>query len=952
LRPVASPIDTYVRPGPSPLRQVAESLSTVNKGLQTLIETRDQKKEQDEELKGRAAFYTDSAGELAQAVTSGQLPANANPFYVKGFKNAQGSAAGEALRTKWQDAWDNWDGKDSEDPEAFDKFFSGFISTNVGTEDPDVLRGVLPSVEALQANARTQYVQYRHDKTVNGSLTAHGAVISGSVQDGLEDGLLQDNGADYGAIFNRVDLVVAESLAKGDPGNKAVDTFIDVMSAKILETGDAKLMGWFDRKVPGQDYTYGQTPHGIEVKNTTTNSLEVSARQQQAALTAQQKAEQERKKDEAQTAIINGILENPEAPFSEELLKQAEKNGDPTIRVKARQWKDDLTKGSSNPKELARFYDDIMSGRVDPKRALREALSAGVFGTSEDMKSAASFVQSFQGQQDVIEKAMGSQVSRQILDAIRQRTLAKNELANNPLLGISDEGFEAQADFRQLLTRWIIENPNATPFEIDEQASKFGKSITDRFEYPDYGDDTQPTYERDPSLPFDNPYSTPSSVQQDMNAGGDADVRRWEKANNITPEVRQKIEQQATKNGMGYDEFVRSRVLKPKATPPANPNAAKPISYSPQQEEPEDTGAGDRAGTGITQEQAAAYIDSAFMQAQQMSGTADDQATILLDLIGKGESHGNYNAVFGNIANTRDLSQYTIDDILKHQQEARRRGIASTAIGRYGFIYKTLRGLKSEMGLTGNEPFTPQLQDQMGKALLNRRGLEEYRAGRIGKKTFALALSQEFASLPDPTTGRSFYHGDGLNKAQVSRSTVYAALGLPVQAAAYSPGNPEAKGLARLLPPEPNFPRGQGGKLNFVHKGQEGISPALRNSLTAVSQELGMDLTIQSGHRDKSHPVEKRKRNGGGEHTRGNAADISMRGMSESQRADLVQRLIAKGVRRFITYSGSPDMLHIDLKNQKGSNGSPYFMHDRSAANLKRAPKWLRALAAGNNTST
>jgi muramidase (phage lysozyme) len=931
---------------------VAESLGTINKGIQTLIETRDQKKEQDEELKGRAAFYADGAGEFAQLVTDGTIPANANPFYVRGFKNAQGSAAGDALRTKWQDAWDNWEGKDSEDPEAFDKFFSSFISTNVGTEDPDVLRGVLPSVEALQANARTQYVQYRHDRTVNGSLTAHGAVISGSIQDGLEDGLLQDNGADYGAIFNRVDTVVAESLAKGDPGNKAVDTFIDVMSAKILETGDTKLMGWFDRKVPGQDYTYGQTPHGIEVKNTTANSLEVSARQQQAALTAQQKAEQERLKDEAQTAIISGILESPEAPFSEELLKQAEKNGDPTIRVKARQWRDDLTKGSSNPKELARFYDDIMSGRVDPKRALREALSAGVFGTSEDMKSAASFVQSFQGQQDAIEKAMGSQVSRQILDAIRQRTLAKNELADNPLLGISDEGFEAQADFRQLLTRWIIDNPNATPFEIDEQASKFGKSITDRFVLPDLGDDTQPTYERDPSLSFDNPYSTPASQQPDEDAGGDADVRAWEKANNVTPEDRQKIEQQATKNGMGYDEFVRSRVLKPKATPQANPNAAKPISYSPQQEEPEDTGAGDKAATGISQEQAAAYIDSAFTQAQQMSGTADDQATILLDLIGKGESHGNYNAVYGNIANTRDLSQYTLDDILKHQQEARRRGIASTAIGRYGFIYKTLRGLKTELGLSGNEPFTPKLQDQMGKALLNRRGLEAYRAGRIGKQTFALALSQEFASLPDPTTGRSFYDGDGLNKAQVSRSTVYAALGLPVQAAAYSPGNPEAKGLARLLPPEPNFPRGQGGKLNFVHKGQEGISPALRNSLSAVSQELGMDLTIQSGHRDKSHPVEKRKRNGGGEHTRGNAADISMRGMTESQRAVLVQRLIAKGVRRFITYSGSPDMLHVDLKNQKGSNGSPYFMHDRSAANLKRAPKWLQALAAGNNTST
>lgn len=84
------------------------------------------------------------------------------------------------------------------------------------------------------------------------------------------------------------------------------------------------------------------------------------------------------------------------------------------------------------------------------------------------------------------------------------------------------------------------------------------------------------------------------------------------------------------------------------------------------------------------------------------------------------------------------------------------------------------------MGLSGSEPFTPELQDKMGRMLLNRRGLQAYRAGRISKGTFALALSQEFASLPDPTTGRSFYHGDGLNASRVPRSAVYRALGLPL----------------------------------------------------------------------------------------------------------------------------------------------------------------------------
>lgn len=938
LRPVATTVDTYVRPAQSPLRQLSEALGTANSGLKTLLETRDKKAEDEQELKGRAAFYNDSEGEFAQAVSAGTLPAHYSPFYVRGYKNAQGAAAGQNLRTKWQDAWDNWGGKDSEDPEAFNTFFQTFVKDSVGTEDPDVLAGVLPAVEALQANATTQYTQYRHDQTVKGSLTSNGAVISGTVQEGLEDGLVQEKGADYPAIFNRVNKVVADSLAKGDPSGKAVDTFIDVMSAKILETQDPRLLDWFNQKVPGQSYTYGQTPHGLEVKNATVNSLETEARQQASALSTKQKAEQERLKDAAQTGIINSIIETPDAPLSEELLKQAEKNGDPTIRVKARQWREDLSKGVSNPKDVARFYDDVVSGRVPPKRALREALANGVFGTAEDMRAASSFVQSFEDGEDRISKAMGGQVSKQILDAIRQRTLAKNELDTNPLLGISDEGFEAQADFRQLLTRWIISNPDATQLEIDEQASKIGKSITDRFVYPELGDTEPASYNRDPALPFDNPYSTPTRAEQQ---GGDPEVQAWEKTQSITPEQRKKLEQQAQQKGMGYDEYIRSRVLQPKATPQANPTAPKPISFSPNEE---DLGAGDRAAQGITQEQASAYIDQAFSQAQQAGMGEDDQTLLLLDLIGKGESEGNYNSVYGNPGNTRDLSSYSLDEIIGHQQEARRRGIPSTAIGKYGFLHKTLKGLKAEMGLSGSEPFTPELQDKMGRMLLNRRGLQAYRAGRISKGTFALALSQEFASLPDPTTGRSFYHGDNLNRSRVPRSAVYRALGFAAQPATYSP-NPPAHGLARLVRPDPTFPRGTGGNLNFVHKGQETISPTLRTTLTAASQELGRDLTISSGYRSGNHPVERRKRNGGGEHTRGNAADISMAGMNDNQRADLVRALMAQGVTRFITYTGSPDMLHVDLKKQKGSNGLPYFMHDKSARNLRRAPAWLRAIA-------
>nr|WP_316651533.1 hypothetical protein [uncultured Gellertiella sp.] len=751
--------------------------------MQTFLQTRDVQKEQEDALRGQAAYYQDSSGEFAKAVTDGKIPAQYSPFYVRGFKNAQGAAAGDQLRAKWQDAWDNWQGKDSENPEDFHRFFQEFVKTNVGTEDPDVLRGVMPTVEALQQNATTQFTQYRHDKTVQGSLTAHGAMISSTVQQGLDDGQTEEKGADYKSIFGNVNRVIGESLAKGDPGGKAVDTFIDVMSAKVLETHDPKLMDWFSEKVPGQDYTYGETPHGIEVKNATMRGLEEIASRQATGMKEAERKEMERLKDEAQSGLINQIIKDPSAPLDEKLLTQAEKNGDPLIKVHVKQWQADLAKGSSDPQKLMHFYDDITSGRVAPKKALDDALAAGVFGTPEDMRTAYSFVESFKTSQSTIEKALEGPVSKQLLEVLRQRTQGLDAEGLNPLLGTSNEGLEASADFRQLVTRWIINNPNATPSEIDEQVSKFGQQLIKNITPPSIGQEG--VYNRDPNLPFQNPYSegqagaaAPADGQQGS-LSQDPEVQQWEKANNVTPDDAAIFKTQADKLGMGYDEYIRSRVLDKKAEPgAANPNdPLKKISYDPNST---DAGAGDRAGgQGITPELAASYIDTAFASAESAGLNGDDQSTALLDLIGKGESGGNYNAVYGNANSEHDLSQYTLDDILGEQQYARRKGAASTAIGKYQIIYKTLRGLKAELGLSGSEKFTPQLQDKLGVALLHRRGLDAYKNGRISKKAFALSLSQEWASLPNPATGMSYYAGDGLNHSRIKRSTVYEALGLP-----------------------------------------------------------------------------------------------------------------------------------------------------------------------------
>ena len=159
-------------------------------------------------------------------------------------------------------------------------------------------------------------------------------------------------------------------------------------------------------------------------------------------------------------------------------------------------------------------------------------------------------------------------------------------------------------------------------------------------------------------------------------------------------------------------------------------------------------------------------------------------------------------------------------------------------------------------------------------------------------------------------------------------------------------GNPQGKGLARLVPPE--GATASGGGLKFSKEWQSSIDEGFANTLRDVSNVLGKELNITSGYRDPEY--NKKIGSGRGSmHTKGQAVDISMRGMSNGERAALVQNLRARGVTRFITYSNMPDTLHVDLgqpgQDRAGNVLETRFMHDKSIDYLDKAPDWFKALS-------
>lgn len=166
----------------------------------------------------------------------------------------------------------------------------------------------------------------------------------------------------------------------------------------------------------------------------------------------------------------------------------------------------------------------------------------------------------------------------------------------------------------------------------------------------------------------------------------------------------------------------------------------------------------------------------------------DPKFALLLELVSREESHGNYNAFFGRITNQDDprFTSMTIRQVRRWQDDFVNAGSRSSAAGRYQIIRSTMDAIIGRLGLDGGETFDASLQDRMAIDLLGQRKLGKFLSGRIGITAFGNQLAMEWASLPvlsnirgdkrNVRRGESYYAGDGINNAHIEPAVVEAAL--------------------------------------------------------------------------------------------------------------------------------------------------------------------------------
>ncbi len=150
----------------------------------------------------------------------------------------------------------------------------------------------------------------------------------------------------------------------------------------------------------------------------------------------------------------------------------------------------------------------------------------------------------------------------------------------------------------------------------------------------------------------------------------------------------------------------------------------------------------------------------------------------LLDFIGSGE--GGYNSMNqgtqgGKIVGSthdakskiyKNLTEMTIGEVMERQAYLMNRNNPQVsdygifAAGKYQLIPDTMPIAVKAAGLSANDMFSPTNQEKLGRALIydKRPAVGNFIEGRSNDIDAAMhALSNEFASMPDPTTGNSKY---------------------------------------------------------------------------------------------------------------------------------------------------------------------------------------------------
>lgn len=183
-----------------------------------------------------------------------------------------------------------------------------------------------------------------------------------------------------------------------------------------------------------------------------------------------------------------------------------------------------------------------------------------------------------------------------------------------------------------------------------------------------------------------------------------------------------------------FESYLKGITLNPAARDAAQADLFQKIDSTSSLDEATKNDMKQKALQGISQAQWQALYGSdpkagAAAFGRHLPGdTGGGEPNVLLAAVAKGESGGDYDKIFANGkwgAPPQPLTSMTLDQAIGLANSIRKNPDNphnAGPVGKYQFVGSTLQGLKGQMGLSGNEQFTPQMQDAMAWRNLENTG--------------------------------------------------------------------------------------------------------------------------------------------------------------------------------------------------------------------------------------
>lgn len=500
IRPIAAPVDTYVRPAdpaPSKLHELAQGLGDLAEGLGSIYAKEAEGKKQDDAAQAEADFWAGKKLGAAEAVRTGVMPAKYSPTYIKTYRKMEGDLAGTQLRVKFNEDYLKNQDRFKNDDAAFSKWQSDWIAQNVDPNaDPKVLAGLVPHIQKLWTDGQEAYLHDSNEALVKNATNTAGALVKSNADAAVEQSMTSGGKVDTKGLWEDISKARAEFLEVGNKPEDYDETMVQSILLSAVDKNRPELLEVLDQKIPGTDVKYKDDPRFAPMVSKAINDMSTIGRQRIAdAERLQEKADKEALLA-IRTTIYRDYLTKPDAgDIPEDLLVEAEKRGWYNVRSDSvaikKQFQDNTTAEDNS------LILDLQKQAMDGTLTMDGLNAAAVSGTIRDPKTYATLADRID--KVAKEKAEGSGLltgettkfyRKQIIARVSTKGAVDLSTAaiaslfddNGNAVLVSDEALQAQQDFDRGLLQWDSKNPDASVMEREEFITKWGTTVLSRID--------------------------------------------------------------------------------------------------------------------------------------------------------------------------------------------------------------------------------------------------------------------------------------------------------------------------------------------------------------------------------------------------------------------------------------------------------------------------------------